>query len=100
MMNLELPFAKGSATSKAAADSLAGLPVQKLKRKVLECISRYGIQGLTCDEAECDLGMRHQTCSARFYDLHRMGAIVDSGKKRKTRSGRYAVVYVVLGTKL
>jgi hypothetical protein len=96
-MTLELPFAKGSETSKAAAESLQGIPVNKLKRLVLEYIVQRGAEGATCDQAELDLGMRHQTCSARFYDLHKLGAIVDSGMKRRTRSRRNAVVYVAVG---
>lgn len=94
--NLELPFVKGSPTSKAAAESLQGVAVTKMRRKMLEYIAGQGNHGSTCDQAEVALGMSHQTASARIYDLHKMGAIVDSGMTRLTRSKRKAVVYVLL----
>ena len=48
--------------------------------------------GLTCDEAEQVLGMRHQTCSARFADMKRKGWLFTYGK-RKTRSNCWADVH-------
>lgn len=48
--------------------------------------------GLTCDEAEQLLGMRHQTCSARFADMKRRGWLTTRGK-RKTRSNCWADVH-------
>jgi hypothetical protein len=39
--------------------------------------------------------MRHQTCSARIYELHRKQWIHDSGRRRRTRSGRDAIVWAV-----
>lgn len=46
----------------------------------------------TCDEVEVALGMRHQTCSARFSELKARGEIVAVGK-RVTRTGCKATVY-------
>ena len=51
--------------------------------------------GSTCDEAEEALGLTHQTCSARFHDLSKGGRLTDTGRKRDTRSGRPAAVYVI-----
>ena len=48
--------------------------------------------GLTCDEAEQLLGMRHQTCSARFSDMKKRGWLIWCGK-RPTRSGVDADVW-------
>ncbi|MCA1452171.1 hypothetical protein I6F35_02940 [Bradyrhizobium sp. BRP22] len=53
--------------------------------------------GLTCDEAEILLGMRHQTCSARFSDMKRKGWLVTRGKRR-TRSGCSADVHFEAST--
>ena len=52
-----------------------------------------GSRGLTCDEVECIKKISHQTASARIRDLARIGMIVDSGERRKTRSGRNAIVW-------
>jgi len=48
--------------------------------------------GMTCDEMEIELGMLHQTCSARFSDMKRMGWIVKCGE-RPTRTGCKADVW-------
>ena len=63
------------------------------QQRVLRYIGDQG--GATCDEAEVALQLRHQTASARFNDLKRAGLIVKSGRRRPTRSGRKADVYVV-----
>lgn len=52
--------------------------------------------GLTCDELETLLSMSHQTASARLRDLVMRGDIQDSGKRRKTRTGRTAIVWTVV----
>lgn len=86
------PHAAGSDTSRAAAEAIVPrAPKQRLA--VLDCITEHG--SLTCDAVEVWLGMSHQTTSARVYDLVKAGAIVDSGERRPTRTGRKAAVYVV-----
>lgn len=47
----------------------------------------------TCDEIEQELGMSHQTISPRVHELAKLGLIVDSGARRKTRSGRTATIW-------
>jgi len=89
------PFAKGSKTSEEAAGSVAD-DTATLRKKVLEYVRRAAQEGATCDEAERDLGLSHQTCSPRFWELRHRARIVDSGRVRKTRSGRNAVVWVAL----
>lgn len=86
------PSAAGSDTSEAAAESIAK-DTNRLRCLVLEEIRDAG--GLTCDECEERLALKHQTCSARVYELKGSGRIRDSGMRRKTRSGRNAVVWVV-----
>jgi len=88
------PFVVGSDTSQTAAESIERrAPI--MKRAVLDCIARGQGDGRTCDEVEAWLEMAHQTVSARIRDLVKSGTIVDSGQRRKTRSGRKATVYVV-----
>lgn len=85
------PWATGSDTSLAAAESIdAG----KLCQLVYRTIYEKKLKGITCDEIEVELGMRHQTASARVNDLMRGNHIIDSSKRRPTRSGRKAVVWV------
>jgi predicted transcriptional regulator len=48
----------------------------------------------TCDQVEKDLGLSHQTCSARFSELKRDGWIFPTGKTKPTRSGRQAMTFV------
>ena len=82
-----------------AAESIKPM-VNAMAREVLECIRAHSL-GLTCDQVETILGMKHQTASARIRDLAsceppfikvRLG---EDGKplRRKTRSGRTARVY-------
>lgn len=81
-------------TSRAAAVSI--LAVQdRMVAEVFDALLAAGEEGLTCQEVESNLGMLHQTASARIYDLHQAGAIVDSGKRRETKSKRWAIVWVV-----
>ncbi len=77
-------------TSRAAYESIKELR-STICKKVLKHIRDTG--GATCDETEQALGLSHQTCSARFNDLHKLGRIHISRRKRPTRSGRMANVY-------
>ena len=49
--------------------------------------------GTTCDKLEQVLNMSHQTTSARINDLVRLGKVVDSGRRAKTRTGRLAICW-------
>jgi hypothetical protein len=94
--DVPLPFSDGD-TSKQAAEQMRE-PARSIRAKVLLYIESCGDMGSTCDEAEQVLGLTHQTCSARFHELksNRFNLIRDSGKRRKTRGGRNAVVYVTV----
>ena len=92
----EAPYVRSSKTSKAAAKSLQKKPetLPTLRMMVLQLVKKAGDRGRTCDELEAITKMRHQTCSARFNELHNKDLILDSGTTRATRSGRQAVVWV------
>ena len=83
-------------TSWEAAQSILEPPEflrAKAKKAVLKAILK-ATKGKTCDELETDLGMSHQTVSARIRDLVRDGGyIMNSGERRRTRSGRFAIVW-------
>jgi uracil-DNA glycosylase len=87
------PYVVGSDTSKAAAESIAADSGQ-LREFVFSYIEKAGIGGMTCDEVEEAADMRHQTASARIRELAQKGRIVDSGRRRPTRSSRMAIVWI------
>ncbi len=62
--------------------------------RVFRSIASRGEWGATCDETEVALDMLHQTCSARVRDLASTGDIQRTLRKRATRTGRPARVYV------
>ena len=89
----------GTETSRDAAESIKP-HVNAMAAKVLKCISQMP-QGLTCEQVEQILGMKHQTASARIRDLATCEPPlivigVDEDHKiirRKTSGGRTARVY-------
>lgn len=87
------PHVRGSATSKAAADSVAPT-AGKVRERVLVAIADTGSAGATCDQIEVALDLRHQTASARIVELVDSHAILKTDRTRRTRSGRAAAVYI------
>lgn len=74
----------------------------RLRIMVYDAIRRAGSHGRTDDELEVELGMKHQTVSARRRELY-LDAHIDHRKtaagewmKRNTRSGRGAFVFVAV----
>ena len=90
-----LPFARGSDTSRAAAESMseyAGV----IRERVWKFIKSRGAYGATSDEVEEALDVPHQTISARINELENRDRLIDSGQRRRTRSDRDARVMVTL----
>jgi len=92
VLTLPLPFARNSDTSRDAADSMRGHAAD-VRARVFDYIAACGLDGATADEVLVALRLSHQTGSARVSELARDGVIVDSLMRRRTRSGRAAVVY-------
>lgn len=88
------PAVRSSDTSVAAGKSIEP-HLGRLEFLVLYRIASCPTNGLTCDDVECLEGLSHQTVSARIRRLAQLGRIVDSGLRRKTRSGRAAIVWRV-----
>jgi uracil-DNA glycosylase family 4 len=88
------PYVVGSDTSEAAARSIL-VDSGQLREFVFGYFERAGARGMTCDEIEVETQMKHQTVSPRMRELAQMGRIVDSGKRRPTRSSRLAAVWIV-----
>ncbi len=93
MVTMILPFARRSDTSKEAAESMAGA-APGYEADVLRFIRCSEGYGATADECLVWLKLSHQNGSARVSELAKKGLIVKAGRRRKTRSGRNAEVYV------
>ena len=84
------PYVVGSDTSQAAAEALEG-KLGGMRQVVLDHVR--GGAGLTCEEVEEQLEMRHQTAGPRINELVKVGLLYDSGERRRTTSGRMATVW-------
>ena len=91
------PFQGHSVTSRQAAESIAK-PSRTLKSKVHQFIVSRGADGCTDEEVQTALEMNPSTQRPRRVDLVRDGVVEDSGKQRKTQSGRNATVWVIKQT--
>lgn len=87
----EVPRVDGSDTSEAAAESMDESAVT-LRQTVYLCILTSK-DGMTDEELERVLDLRHQTASARRRELVLMGRVKDTGRRRTTTSGRTATVW-------
>lgn len=92
----EIPAARPTDTSMAAADSIAD-DAPGLRDQVLVAIRAAGALGLTPDEAAAELNLTPFTTRPRFSELARMGSIEDSGLRRSNASGRKAIVWMEKG---
>lgn len=92
MKSLAPPRQRHSETSCDAADKIEP-KAPTLREKVLHVISELG--GLTDAECQQVLHLDPSTQRPRRIELVRMGLVVDSGAKRRTRSGRLAVIWTV-----
>lgn len=90
----DAPYNKGSDTSRSAAESIQPV-LSKMELQVYQHIAKQGRNGATCDEIEVALNFRHQTASARVNGLAKKARVADSKARRRTRSNRPAVVWVL-----
>lgn len=65
--------------------------------KIYQVILQAGYLGRTDDELEYLLGIPHQTASALRRGLVKNGKVEDSRYRRRTRSGRNAIIWVATG---
>lgn len=92
----ERPASNSTETSDAAASNVAK-NLSALRLRVLAEIAAEQLVGHqpTSDAVEAKLGMSHQTVSARFNDLRKMGLIDHTGTKARTRTGNQAMVHQI-----
>ena len=88
-----LPYVPGSATSKAAAESMQP-KAGTLRWKVWKWIHWCATNGATDDECQKMLHMDPSTQRPRRIELEKVGLVIKTDRTRPTRSGRHAAVYV------
>lgn len=81
---------RGSMSSAMAAERITPC-APSLRNSILKQIVDSKL-GITCDEIEREMGLRHQTASARLAELKHAGKIYADGF-RSTRSGARASVW-------
>lgn len=70
---------------------------ENVKTKILAALRAAGSEGMTCDELEQALGVKHQSVSARLSELRDAGLTAKSNTYRKTSSGRTGMVWLADG---
>jgi hypothetical protein len=90
------PYALASETSKGAAEGIAPC-TGRMQSQVFDFIRTQDEMGATDEELTEALGMLSDTARARRVELRDRSLIIDSGKRRPTRRGRAAVVWVITG---
>lgn len=81
-------------TSKLAAESMRD-SASTLRAKVFAFITGQGEAGATDEQIQLALDMNPSTERPRRVELVRAGSVRDSGDRRKTASGRAAIVWEV-----
>lgn len=90
-----LPPHRQTDTSVAAAVAIAP-KVPELRARVLAELLQRGRRGATDHELCAALGLIKDTVAPRRTELRDDGLVVDSGRRRRTPSGRSAIVWVAV----
>jgi hypothetical protein len=89
----EVPGAKGTDTSRMAADAIAPA-APNLRERVLAVFRLAGAAGLAADEAAGRLGLNVLAIRPRVSELVKMGELVRvHGERRRNESGQSAAVW-------
>lgn len=91
--NPPAPYAKGSDTSREAAESLSNTAT--MRGCVLNAIKLRGALGATDQELQELLHLPPNCETPRRWELVNMGLVRNSGQRRKNRSGRSAAVWML-----
>jgi hypothetical protein len=70
----------------------------RIAAQVFATIYTAGSAGLIDEEVAAALGMKESTTRARRVELRDAGLVIDSGRRRRTSSGRAAAVWVCVAT--
>lgn len=93
-MSDSAPYEVTSATSQQAAESLDEFTLNRLEERVYRTLLDAK-DGMTDEELEKALAMRHQTVSARRRELVLAGLVVGRGTRRGTSGRRQSVWHAV-----
>jgi hypothetical protein len=85
-----IPYSNPTTSFEAAQSMKPHAPT--IRQRVFELIASCSV-GRTADELEVVTGWRLHTITARITELAQAGRIEDVGERRKTRSGRKAIVW-------
>lgn len=88
------PSRKGAPSTSAEAARAVAPCAATLRARVLSYIEDQGERGATDQEIQNALGLESNTQGPRRWELAKMGLVVASGRKRPTRSGCNAMVWV------
>ena len=88
------PGWKGTETSRQAAEDMAP-NAETLRHLAYDVLQRAGQNGLTADECARMLRRDRLSIRPRISELHTMGKIQDSGKRRLNDSGKLVIVWEV-----
>lgn len=94
-----LPAHRRTDTSREAAEEIRA-DVPRLRRLVYAHIASRGLTGATDQECQEALNLPANTQGPRRIELTNSGHVRDSGARRKTRSGRNAIVWIATGKPL
>lgn len=92
----DAPGHPGIDTSIEAADAIASV-TGRIRRVVKAAILAAGTQGLTSHELALVTGMERTTVQPRTTELRILGAIRDSGQRRRNPNGKRVIVWVAVG---
>ncbi len=73
---------------------MAGL-VKGQQRRLLAFLAERGAIGATNEEAADLLGLRTASQTARCRELQLAGLVADSGRTKRSSSGRSAIVWII-----
>lgn len=85
------PLPTGRQNTSIASAKVAGKKKNGLRELIHQAIKFRG--GMTCDETEQVLNLKHQSASCIIRFLTQDGFLRDSGRRKPTRSGRHAIVW-------
>ena len=92
-MSQPLPYAAGSATSRAAAVAMEDDAAAQ-REVVLGLIVAAGIHGMTRQELERETGLSGDSIRPRVWELTRSGLLEASDEIRRSQAGRECQVLV------
>jgi len=94
MDDINAPFPANAPETSAQAAGAIEKDSTRLRRLVMGHIMACGEAGATDEEIQMALALSGNTERPRRWELEKLEQIRDSGKRRKTASGRNAVVWV------